>query len=43
MRIPSLCAPQQTLFVIESTDAVDITYITDWIDTVALFESAFAE
>jgi branched-chain amino acid transport system substrate-binding protein len=39
--LPSLCAPQQTLFTID--DDNELTFISDWIDTVALFESAFAE
>jgi branched-chain amino acid transport system substrate-binding protein len=38
--LPSLCAPQQALFSFEDGE---LTFITDWIDTVALFESAFAE
>ena len=41
--LQSLCAPQQTLFTIEGSNATDITFITEWIDTVALFEAAFAE
>jgi branched-chain amino acid transport system substrate-binding protein len=36
--LPSLCAPQQTLFNIG--DGYDIDFITDWIDTVALFDRA---
>lgn len=40
--LSSLCAPQQALFTIED-DANDVTFITDWIDTVALFGAAFAE
>ena len=39
--LPSLCAPQQALFTFDET--ATITFISDWIDTVALFESAFAE
>lgn len=38
--LPSLCAPQQALFSFEDGE---LTFITDWIDTVALFQSAFAE
>lgn len=38
--LPSLCAPQQTLFSFEDGE---LTFITDWIDTVELFASAFAE
>lgn len=36
--LPSLCAPQQTLFNMDAGN--DITFISDWIDTVALFDSA---
>ncbi len=39
--LPSLCSPQQALFTFDA-DA-NLTFLTDWIDTVALFESAFAE
>ncbi|MEQ8841014.1 MAG: ABC transporter substrate-binding protein [Acidimicrobiales bacterium] len=39
--LPSLCAPQQALFTFDADN--NITFVTDWIDTVALFESAFAE
>jgi branched-chain amino acid transport system substrate-binding protein len=39
--LQSLCAPQQTLFSIDNENV--LTFITDWIDTVPLFESAFAE
>ena len=38
--LPSLCAPQQALF---SFVDGELTFVTDWVDTVALFESAFAE
>ena len=38
--LPSLCAPQQALFTFVDGE---LTFVTDWIDTVALFESAFAE
>lgn len=41
--LQSLCAPQQTLMTIIGSDATDVTFITEWIDTVALFEAAFAE
>ncbi len=41
--LPSLCAPQQTLFEIPGDSLDDLVYITDWIDTVELFRSAFAE
>jgi len=39
--LPSLCAPYETLFIIDETNT--IRFISDWIDTPALFESAFAE
>jgi branched-chain amino acid transport system substrate-binding protein len=39
--LPSLCAPQQALFTFD--EGANLTFITDWIDTVALFQSAFAE
>ncbi|MDG2026883.1 MAG: ABC transporter substrate-binding protein [Acidimicrobiales bacterium] len=41
--LPSLCAPQQTLMTINGSTQDDLEFITDWIDTVALFEAAFAE
>ncbi len=39
--LPSLCAPQQALFTFDADQ--NLTFVTDWIDTVTLFESAFAE
>jgi len=39
--LPSLCAPYETLFIIDETNT--ISFISDWIDTPALFASAFAE
>jgi branched-chain amino acid transport system substrate-binding protein len=41
--LPSLCAPQQTLMTINGSSQDDLEFISDWIDTVALFEAAFAE
>ncbi|MEZ5166738.1 MAG: hypothetical protein R2695_09670 [Acidimicrobiales bacterium] len=40
--LPSLCAPQQTLFQIPE-DLDGIQFITDWIDTVSLFHDALDE
>jgi len=39
--LPSLCAPYETLFIIDETNT--LSFISDWIDTPALFASAFAE
>lgn len=39
--LPSLCAPQQALFTFDEN--ATLTFVSDWIDTVALFEDAFAE
>jgi branched-chain amino acid transport system substrate-binding protein len=36
--LPALCAPQQTLF--EMVVADEITFVSDWIDTPALFADA---
>lgn len=41
--LPSLCAPQQTLMTIDGDSQADLIFLTDWIDTVALFHDAFAE
>ncbi len=37
--LPSLCAPQQSLFVVEEPGN-NVTINEDWIDTVALFAAA---
>lgn len=41
--LPSLCAPQQALFTINGDSQDDLEFVSDWIDTVALFDDAFAE